>query len=95
MLRYPEDYVNIDEFKTFCHDRNFCIHKVEEINQKTATHVITHISRRALIEDFSSLDVEHIDTNRIEIFRKIRPDPIVKRIAIRSSNKTKKVFNQL
>ena len=51
--------------------------------------------KRVLKEDTSSLDVEHIDTDKIERYRKIRVDPFVKRLAIVSSSKTKKVLQSL
>ena len=51
--------------------------------------------KRVLREDTSSLDIERIDTDRIEIYRKIRADPFVKRLAIVSSGKTRKMLGKM
>ena len=46
-------------------------------------------------EEYSSLDVENIDKDRVGIFRKIRQSPIVKRVAITTSRGTKKYLKTL
>ena len=95
VLRYPEEKANFDEIRNFCHDRNFCIHKTDNVELKNSQFIINHIVKRVLREDTSSLDIERIDTDRIEIYRKIRADPFVKRLAIVSSGKTRKMLGKM
>ena len=59
---------------------------------KNSFFVINHIVSRVLKEDISSLDVDNTNPDKIEIYKKIRKTPFIKRFAITKSNKTGKIF---
>ena len=96
VLRYQDYKIeHLDEISDFCYERNICIHQERKIDKKSSTFIINHIMKRVLKEDISSLDVDNIDPEKVEIYKKIRKSPFIKRFMITKSNQMGRVFEKM